>query len=427
MSTQPGRDRRPLAALLTAGVVSATGSSMSLIAVPWFVFDTTGSAAKTGLVAFCEGVPMVLAALLGGPLIDRTGRRRMSVLCDTVSAAAIGLIPLLHYTGVLSFWMICATVAVMGLCGSPGETARGVLVPHLSERAGITVAKGAGYYESARQLARLLGAPLAGVLIAFLDAPSVLVLDAVSFLVAALLIGAGLRTLAVAAPVRDAPAFNARVYRAELREGFAFLRRTRLLLGIVLMVMATNALNNGWAVVLLPLHARQDLGGSVDLGIISGIAAAGSVAGALLYGRVAHRFPRWPVYTAAFLVCGAPRFVLAALVPELAPLAVMMAFSGFAAGTLNPVLGPVIYETVPEELRSRVGSVTTAGVLSAIPIGVLGSGLLTGAAGLDTALWVLGGIYLAVTACPLVFPVWRTMDRRPPADAQVRKERVAAS
>src|SRR5437764_10524441 len=119
------RDRRPLTAVLTANVISVTGNWLSLIAVPVFVLATTGSIARTGLVAFWQGLPMVLTAVLGGPLIDRLGRRRVSVGTDLVSAAAVAAIPLLHLAGLLHFWLLCALVTVTGLCRSPGESARG--------------------------------------------------------------------------------------------------------------------------------------------------------------------------------------------------------------------------------------------------------------------------------------------------------------
>ncbi|MQY16678.1 putative multidrug-efflux transporter [Streptomyces sp. RB5] len=406
-------DRRPLAAVLTANVISVTGSSLSLIAVPLFVLETTGSAARMGLVAFFEGLALVVASVLGGPFIDRLGRRRVAFLTDLTGALATGLVPVLHAAGVLQYWMLCVLVAVVGLGRSPGEVARGVLMPHLADLAGRDLAKVAGYFESCRQLARLLGAPLAGVLIAAFGPTVALGVDAASFLASAALIAVGLRGLPQAAPVKDAPRVSLRTYRSELGEGFRFLRRTRLLLAIVLMVTVTNGLNHGWTSVLLPLHADTNLGGSVSMGLLAGIFGGGAVLGSLVYGHLAGRFRRWPVYTAAFLIDGAPRFFLAVLVPEFAPLALVMAVGGTAAGVLNPILGPLLFELVPEELRSRVQSVTQAGVMAVIPFAVLGTGLLTEAAGLTAGLLTLGGIYLATTLCPAIFPVWRTMDSLP--------------
>ncbi|WP_308401443.1 hypothetical protein [Streptomyces sp. AP-93] len=57
-------------------------------------------------------------------------------------------------------------------------------------------------------------------------------------------------------------------YRAELAEGRRFLTRARLLLGITVMVMMTNGIDQGWASVLLPVHGREALGGATALGLL---------------------------------------------------------------------------------------------------------------------------------------------------------------
>src|SRR3954471_20394379 len=97
-------DRRPLISLLTADGISQTGNMLTLLAIPWFVLATTGSAARTGLTASMEAIAFVVAGLLGGPLVDRIGHLRSSVICDLGSALCIGAIPAFHHTVGLTFW-----------------------------------------------------------------------------------------------------------------------------------------------------------------------------------------------------------------------------------------------------------------------------------------------------------------------------------
>ncbi|MCP3822494.1 MFS transporter [Streptomyces sp. A3M-1-3] len=409
------RDRRPLAGVLAANAVSITGNSLTLIGVPWFALQTTGSPGKAGLVAFCATLPVVVSAIFGGPVIDRVGRRRISVASDLVCALAIGSIPVLHYAGALEFWMLCALMAVTGLFHAPGETARYVLVPDLAGRAGTTLARAASLFDAVSRGARMAGAALAGVLIALIGAEAVLLLDALTFGLSALLIAGGVRGVRAAEPLRDAAPVSLKAYRADLREGYVFLLRSRLLLAIVVMVMATNGLDQGWSAVLLPVHAKDNLGGAPDLGLLVAVFGGCALLGALLYGAVGHRFPRRALFTVAFLLCGLPRFVVAALVDGTAPLAVTMAAGGLAAGMLNPILTTVVYERVPEELRSRYMGVSTARVLMTTPLGGLAAGFLIEEAGLATALLALGGLYFLATLGPAVFPSWRQMDRTPDA------------
>lgn len=88
------------------------------------------------------------------------------------------------------------------------------------------------------------------------------------------------------------------------------------------------------------------------------------------------------MFTIAFLIGGIPRFVVAACSDTVAPLAVTMAVEGVAFGIINPILTTVMYEIVPERLRSRVLSATTASVLTITPLGGLTMRLPRGLDGL---------------------------------------------
>ncbi|MFE5713384.1 MFS transporter [Streptomyces sp. NPDC056501] len=414
--------RGPLATVLTANAVSITGNSLTLIGVPWFALDTTGSPGKAGFVAFCAALPVLLSTLAGGPVIDRLGRRRVSIASDLICGLALASIPLLHRLDVLEFWMLCALMAVNGLCHAPGEMARHVLVPDLAQRAGTALPRAASLYDAVARGARMAGAAIAGLLVAFLGADTVLLLDAATFGLSALLVTAGLRGVPAAEPMRDGPPLSPARYRADLREGYAYLFRSRLLLGIMIMVMVTNGLNQSWSSVLLPVHAREELGGPAAQGLLVAVFGGCALAGALLYGAVGERFPRRAVFAAGFLVGGAPPYVVAALTDTTAPLLVTMAAAGFGVGVLNPILTTVMYEQVPDALRSRVMGASTAGVLLTTPLGGLAAGFLVERAGLTPTLLGIGALYFLATLAPLVFPAWRAMDTRPPEDIPTGSE-----
>ncbi|MFD0151589.1 MFS transporter [Streptomyces sp. NPDC055721] len=414
--------RGPLTTVLTANAVSITGNSLTLIGVPWFALDTTGSPGKAGFVAFCAALPVLLSTLAGGPVIDRLGRRRVSIASDLICGLALASIPLLHRLGVLEFWMLCALMAVNGLCHAPGEMARHVLVPDLAQRAGTALPRAASLYDAVSRGARMAGAAIAGLLVAFLGADTVLLLDAATFGLSALLVTAGLRGVPAAEPMREGPPLSPARYRADLREGYAYLFRSRLLLGIMIMVMVTNGLNQSWSSVLLPVHAREELGGPAAQGLLVAVFGGCALAGALLYGAVGERFPRRAVFAAGFLVGGAPPYVVAALTDTTAPLLVTMAAAGFGVGVLNPILTTVMYEQVPDALRSRVMGASTAGVLLTTPLGGLAAGFLVERAGLTPTLLGIGALYFLTTLAPLVFPAWRAMDTRPPEDIPAGSE-----
>lgn len=405
-------DKRPQAMLLTANVISIAGNSFTAVGVPWFVLQTTGSPARAGIVAFVSTVPVVLAALLGGPLIDLLGHARSSVLSDAVCAVATGAIPLLHATVGLAFWQLLVLVAVAGLFHAPGETARDVLMPVLAKHAGTPLTRASSAYEGASRGARMMGAPLAGLLIAVAGAPDALVVDAATFVVSAVLVGIWVRDSAL--PTLPAERVTLRGYQRDLREGFRYMRQATIVLTVVLMIMVTNALDQAWSAVLLPVDARDHLGGTIQLGLVSGVFGGAALLGALLYGVWGHRLPRRSVYIGAFLVMGFPRTAVAALLPGLTPLLITCGICGLAAGTINPLIGTLLVELVPERLRSRVFGAVTSGVLVSVPLGGLLAGYLVQRFGLTTGMLTVSIVYLLTTLAPLAISTFRHMDKAGP-------------
>lgn len=407
--------RRPLTGLLLAQVVSIAGTRMSMIALPWFVLETTGSAVRMGLVAFAEMAAYVACAVLAAPVVDRLGARRASVVCDASSVAAVGLVPLLEHRGLLALPVLLALVAAAGALRGPGDNAKYVLLPAAAGAEGVALARATGLYDGVSRTASLVGAPLAGLLIGVLGAPAVLAVDAATFGVAALVIAA------LVPPSRSAPEPDAGTYLARLADGARFLLGQRLLLAIALMILVTNLLDQAYSAVLLPLWSSAAGHEATGVGLVSGCFALGATVGSLGMATVATRLPRRRlVFLLAFLVTGAPRFVVAACGAPLAAVLVVAVVSGLAAGTLNPILGLVQLERIPERLRARVISASMAVGFAGIPLGGLLAGWAAGAVGVRGALLGAGVAYLLATLAPLG-RTWRALDDEPAPGAVMER------
>ncbi len=408
--------RRGLAGLLTAEAVSLLGSRMSMLALPWFTLVTTGSAARTGVVAFAGMLPYVLVCALGGPVLDRVGARRASVFADGASVLPLAAVPVLHGAGSLHFAVLVALVTAAGLLRGFGDTAKRVVLPRTVEASGVDLTRATGLHDGISRLATLLGAPLAGVLVAGLGAPSVLLIDAVTFAFSA----AVLMAAVPADPVVPADGQPAEPYLAALRGGLAYLRRDRLVRGITLMLLATNLFDQASGAVLSPVWAREVAGSPLALGLMSGALGLGAVLGNVVFTALAPRVPRYATFALGFLVGGAPRFVSLALADELWVICLVAFTAGLGLAAVNPILGAVLYERVPPPLQARVMGLGTALAFAGIPAGGLLGGWLVQWQGLTRAALVFGGLYLAVTLVPFLRPAWRDLDRRPPApgDAQ---------
>lgn len=399
------RRRVGLVGLLLASGISSAGSRVSVIAIPWLVLVTTGSAAQTGVVAFAEMLPFVLVQAFGAPLVDRFGGRPVSIICDVASVVILVVVPVMYDAGRLPFPALCVLVAVLGAFRGPGENAKHVLVPEVVAEAKVPMERGAGLLDGATRAGSLVGAPLGGVLAATVGALNALYVDAASFLVAALLV-----QLFVTRK-RTKPAPGEGGYLHELREGMRFVVRDPLLRAIGLMVLATNMFDQAQASVLVPVWAKTMVGSAAAIGWMGGAFGLGALVGNAVFAMVAHRMPRRMTYAICFLLAGPPRYFFMAGSGSLPGIIVVYVLSGLACGAINPLLGAAEFERIPERMRARVLGAVGALAFAGIPFGGLLAGWLVSWSGLSTALLVVGIGYLVMTLLPFVQPAWKLMER----------------
>jgi MFS family permease len=347
-----GRRAGGLVGLLVANFVSILGTRMSMLALPWFVLVTTGSATKTGLVAFAEMAPYVLVQGLGGPLVDRYGTRRVAIVTDVIAAVTFGLVPLVYAAGHLSLGVVAILVAVAGAVRGAGDSARHVLLPGVAEPAGTPLERASGLYDGVGRAAGMIGAPLAGVLIAATSAPVVIAIDAATFVISAVLVTVYVPRSAQPGP-KSADEEPPGGYLAALREGFAHLRGDRLLLGIAVMVAVTNLLDQAYASVLAPVWSKDVTGSAVALGLMSAVLGVGAVTGNAITTWLGPRLPRRLPFAWGFLIGGSPRFFALAALSSVSPVLAVSFIAGLGVGGINPILGAVEYERVPGTCRPR--------------------------------------------------------------------------
>jgi MFS family permease len=402
----PRKNPLPLYALFTANAISLVGNVFSLIAIPWFVLQTTGSAAQTGITGFFAVIPTVLAGFLGGTLIDRLGYKRTSIISDLASGVTTALIPLFYFTVGLEFWQLLVLVFLGSLLDAPGGTARSALLPDLAEQAGMPIERVTSLTHVIERGSRLVGAPLAGFLIGIIGTENVLWLNAASFFVSAGIIG-----LVVAVPATVKKEAKAGSYFGEMRDGFRFIHRDKLILSIVFMVMLTNFLDAIFWGVVRPVYVKEVFGEALNLGLLIAVNGGGAVIGGLLFAAIGHRLPRHATFVAAFMLAGM-QFWIYALQPPFIVLLVSTLITSIGAGPLNPIIGAVQFERIPADMRGRVIGAIGAGAWLSIPFGMLLGGVWTDSFGTYPLLIALGVTYFLTTLSMAFIPTMKEMNRK---------------
>lgn len=398
----------PVAGLLLAQTLSYTATRLALIAVPWFVLETTGSPAHMGAVAFFEVGSYTLARLLGGPLLDRWGQRVASVRADLLGAVAVVCVPLAHTAGVLSFPLLLVLVTVIGLATGPAEAAKVSLAPAVAAAAGVRIERVTGLTGTVDRLSQTVGPLAAGGVVAAAGALPTLYGNAVLLVLSALVLGA----VRVGAPVAESAGNG---YLGSLFAGFRVVWSDPTLRTLVLVLAVTNAIDMAVFSLVLPVWVHGNGMGPEVVGLVGGALGAASVLGSLVATAVGHRLPRRLTFFVGLVLAGPPHIAVLALDGPLWVVLAVFAVSGVFGGLLNPILGAVLFERLPPEAVGR--GTATIGALArlAAPLGgpVVGAGVAL--AGVAPVVLAGAGVYLLVALTPLFGRAAHGLDRVEPA------------
>ncbi len=372
--------RASLAALLAANAISLFGN----------VLAETGSALQTGIAALFASAPLAIGAFFGGTITDRIGPKRSSVIGDLLSAVSVAGIPLLHGLGVLEFWHLLALAFLGALFDAPAAAAREAMIPDLTRRAGLRTEQVTSALTATEHGAYVLGAPIAGLLIAVIGAPALLWVDGATFLASAALVVVATRSSTT--PQRRPGA----AYIGELVDGLRYIWHDPAILTVTLAATAGAFFIDPLSPVLLPIYVNQQFGDAAALGLALGAYGVGGLLGIGLFFWLAPRVARPWLYRGLWLAYAAASFTLVFLPPLVALLAALVVI-GVTVGAIDPLERAVRQERTPPNLRGRVFAAMYAVPKVVVPLGVLTAGLLVEVVGLRGALlaFAVGNLVIA--------------------------------
>jgi len=398
--------RLPMYAFFLGSVISYVGDMLTLLAIPWFVLQTTRSVSQTGITAFFSALPMVLSSFLSTTLVDHLGYKRTSVIGDLLSGVTVALVPLLYHTTGLAFWQLLTLVFLGGLLKSPGVTARNAMVPELAQVAGMRLEMVNAFSDGLTRVSRFIGAPLAGVLIVLIGTSNLLWFDGLSFALSALLIGLLVKA---APPVVVSAEESVSGYLAALWAGLRFIRRDTLIFSMLLVGIVTNLVDAAWSAVIAPTYFLRVFHNPIFQGISIATFGGAAFVGTLIFGALGHRFPRRLTFSIGYIVGGALRFWVY-LVQFFPLLLLWQAIAGLAISAVNPLGDTVLQERIPPNMRARVFGTFSALILVAVPLGTFVSGFVTTWLGLHLTLILMGALYLISTLSLLLNPALKEME-----------------
>jgi MFS family permease len=373
-------------ALLVAEVISTSGAQMTWVALPWFVLVTTGSATRMSLVMAAEAIGLAAVGLPSGRLLGRLGARRTMLLCDSARGPLMLAIPVAHWAGGASFGLLLGVAFALGAFGAPYFAANRIIVPELLGEDETVVSQASALFQGATRITLLLGPVTAGVLIGVIGAPSVLVVDAATYVVAVLLVGV---FVPATKPV------EADGEERGVLAGLRWVARDPLLRAWRFCLIVGDV---AWQAIFVALPvlvvARYDADARI-VGVLFAAFGVGAVAGNLAAYRALRQLDGLALIARISVAQALPLWLLVLELP--APVAVAVLFaSGVANGLINPSLHAIVTLRIPPSLRPTVMTSLMTLYSLAMPIGLLGAGPLLDAFGVAPVFAAAAAVQTAV-------------------------------
>jgi MFS family permease len=355
---------RSLLGLVTAELVSLTGTSMTFVALPWFVLVTTGSIAKMGWVLAAEMLPIAIFGIPSGSLVARLGAKRSMLIADACRGPLLMVLPILKWTGNLSFGWILAVTFAVGCFAAPYFSSSRLIIPEVVGDDERGVAQVNAVIGGANQVTQILGPVLAGVLIAATSPPVVLVVDGVTYLIS---------VLTIAFVVRAGRRVHQTGESRGVLAGLKFLMHDRLLGPILLAACGINLVAQGLIVGVQALaYFRYDQDAHV-VGYLFAAFGIGALAGAVVAQNLAQKVDLLKLCAFAIVAMPLPLWLMSIPMPWQTAALVLACFGFFTPLVNAPLIGVLTVRT-PAALRPKVMTSTMTVATLAGPLGFLAAG-----------------------------------------------------
>lgn len=356
--------------LLAGQLVSQVGDKFHMIAVAFWVLETTGSTAKMGVVLAASLVPSLVAGLFSGAFIDRYNKKNIIVGADLIRGIVLVCFAMAFAQGQVNFFLVLVLQLVLSVNAAFFDPAIPAVIPGIVGRSSL--ARANALCQVVNGFAMIGGALLGGMALSAFGYFWVFAINGISFI-----LSAGFESL-IEIPALKKEKKTTLV--AGIRQGYGYLFRNPSLLAILFWVLVIHFFVGGMEVFMPVIADQIGKNGPENLGIFQAAFGGGTIAGAFVLSF----FPvtgkeRLSLFSSVFIM-GLIQAALFLIRWE-APGAVL----GFALGlffwSMAMIRAAVSFKTLIQELadedyRGRVFAMASTIGNAAIPGAMTVSGMM---------------------------------------------------
>lgn len=403
---------KPFITFLVAETVSATGTMVTVVALPLIAIEQLQASAFTvGLLEALQWLPAAILGLLLGALVDR-GQQRCRAILVTANfgrMTSLGAVPLAAQFDLLTLPVLLVLAFTTGVFTAMSQSAFTPYLRQLVPSTDYTSANGS--MQAGRSAARVVGPAVGGLLVALIGASNTLLITAACFLICAVAL------LTIVGQVATPLPPPRRRLTTEIGEGLDVLRSSRILVWITTGAATANLLLSASGALDI-LYLSRDLDVPSDtIGFILTAGGVGGLTAALISGRLISRYGLGKVAAFAFLFTAPASLLLPATQSSssVALFTVGVFTVSFGIALAGVALMTLRLHFTPPHLQGRVSSVFQVLNAATIPVGAVLGGTLAEYLGTRAAMVVLAVGYITFGVAFVCSPV-RTVVPEPTPD-----------
>lgn len=389
----------------TARTISNFGNGMSPVALAFGVLDIVGAdAGSLSLVQGAKTVPILLLLIVGGTIADKYGRAKVMGLADIFGSLLILIAAWSFISGSPSVWLLAVVGLLFGILNGIWYPAFAGLVPIIVPEEKLQSANAAIGFGS--NVAFMFGTASAGLVVAYFGVGWALAIDALTFLIAGLMVYP-LSKLPQPGQVVQGEKVN---FIHELKAGWSEFKSRPWLVAIVIAFAFINMTFEAIWAVLGALQTREHYDGAATWGLVLGFMSLGFLVGTVVANKIR---PKYPLRLVMILMLAEPVFTLAfGTVQPLIILLISAIAVGIAMDIFYVMWATTIQQNVPSESLSRVNSYDSFGSFVFGPLGIMVAGPLAIAIGVNETLIIGATISALAILGSLMIPSVRNMQAK---------------
>ena len=342
---------------------SQLGSAMTNFALTLWLYQVTGSALQTAMLAICSYAPYVLMSIFAGALSDKWDKKKTMLACDTLAALCTILVFILLKTGLLRTWHLYALNAINGLMNTVQSPASDVAITMITPKKYYQ--KTSALRSFSGSLVTILHPVLATSLYALGGMNAVIVMDLITFFAAFL----SLLLFVNIPPVKAYVTEENEALFESVRAGLKCLKQNRMVLMLILFLAGVNLVASAFDAVLPAFILPRKNGGEAILGIVTSFAGIAMLAGSLIASVLPPPKDRIRLIVATMLFSLTIENFLMSLTRTPIAWCIAQILGYLPVPLMSASLDVIIRTTIPIEMQGRVYSCRNTLQFFTIPIG----------------------------------------------------------